>query len=229
MIDGKKVIALIPARAGSKRLPGKNILSLAGKPLLAWTIEAAKKSKYIDDVIVSTDDQATLLVAQEFGACCPELRPKHLSTDEATTQSVLFHVINRFGSDSQVVILLQPTSPLRNEKHIDEALELFNEKEAYSIVSLTPCEHPPEWSNVLPENKSLKGFLKNNGGKRSQEIETSYRLNGAIYIYDIERLLSTNSMEFEKDTYAYIMPNEVSLDIDYKLDFDICEYLIRLL
>lgn len=227
MINGKRVLAIIPARGGSKRLPRKNILRLKDRPLIAWTIGAAQKSKYIDDISVSTDDQEIADVSSQFGIKVPELRPSELSTDSATTQSVLFHSLEKFGNNADIVILLQPTSPLRNEKHIDEAIELFEMKRAFSIVSVTPCEHPPEWANTLPNDGSMKNFMRPSDNKRSQELDCSYRLNGAIYIYDIKKLISIGNMKYTDETFAYKMSNISSIDIDNQLDFYMTEFILN--
>lgn len=160
MIDGKKVIALIPARGGSKRLPRKNVLPLNGKPLIAWSIDAANNCPYIDKVLVSTDDQEIADVALQFGAEVPELRPEHLASDTAKTESVLIYTLEKFGKGDEILVLLQPTSPLRTTQHINEALELFIEKQALSVVSVTPCEHSPLWSNTLPEDGSMGGVYE---------------------------------------------------------------------
>ncbi|WP_434341253.1 cytidylyltransferase domain-containing protein [Motilimonas cestriensis] len=225
MINGKRVLAVIPARGGSKRLPRKNVLPLAGKPLIAWSIDAAAKSKYIDNVIVSTDDKEIAAIAEQYGGSVPELRPEHLSTDHATTQSVLFHTLEKYGADAKIVVLLQPTSPLRTHNNIDEAIELFTEKSAFSVISVTPCEHPPLWANVLPESGSMENFIIEN--KRSQELGDYYRLNGAIYIYDVERMLNDGSMSYQEDSFAYKMENENSIDIDNSIDFDMAEFFFR--
>lgn len=227
MLDGKRVIAVIPARGGSKRLPRKNILPLGGKPLIGWTIEAAQSSIYIDDVIVSTDNKEIADTASQFGLTVPELRPEALSTDTATTQSVLFYILNKYGKNADIVVLLQPTSPFRNGRHIDEAIELLTKKSAFSIVSVTPCEHPPQWANYLPDNDSMKGFVRVDSNKRSQDLGESFRLNGAIYVYDIQKLIEVGDMTFRQDTYAYRMSNNVSVDIDNQIDFDIAEFLYK--
>lgn len=226
MINNKKIIAIIPARGGSKRLPRKNILPLAGKPLMSWTIEAALASKYIDKVIVSTDDIEIQKVAQKAGADVPELRPENLSTDTATTQDVIFYTLDKFSNDEDIVVILQPTSPLRNHTHIDDALELFERKKASSIISVTPCEHPPQWSNTLPINGSLYNFIIPQNSQRSQDLEKYYRLNGAIYIYDTIKYKADNNISFCNESYAYIMENKHSIDIDTKNDFEYAEFIM---
>lgn len=227
MINGKKVLAIIPARGGSKRLPRKNILPLGEKPLIGWSIQAGLESKYVDQVFISTDDQEIADVSKHLGVDVPELRPENLSTDTATTQDVLFYTIDKFGGDSEIVILLQPTSPFRNHKHIDEALELFERKKAFSIVSVTPCEHPPQWSNILPVDGSMNNFIRTEDGVRSQDLENWFRLNGALYIYDTKDLISSKDMSYRSDTFAYVMTNEHSIDIDNQIDFDMAEFFLK--
>ncbi|MEL0613785.1 acylneuraminate cytidylyltransferase family protein [Marinomonas arenicola] len=225
MIGDNKVVALIPARGGSKRLPRKNIRSFSGKPLISWSIEAAQNSKYVDKVFVSTDDDEISKIAVSCGAISPEMRPAHLSSDNSSTKDVLLYTINKFFSDFDIVIILQPTSPLRKVQHIDEAVEFFIEKEACAVVSVTLCEHPPVWANTLPENKTMERFSHSNSLKRSQDIESYYRLNGSLYIYDVGRLIKSKDISYTKETYAYVMENIYSIDIDNKLDFEYAEFL----
>lgn len=227
MLNGKRVIAVIPARGGSKRLPRKNILPLGGKPLIGWTIEAAQKSQYVDDIFISTDDQKIADVVSQFGVEVPELRPEELSTDIATTQSVLFYTLEKFGRNADIVVLLQPTSPFRSNYHIDEAIELLDKKSAFSIISVTPCEHPPQWANTLPDNDSMKDFLRFGSGKRSQDLGEAFRLNGAIYVYDTHKLLEVGEMAYREDTYAYKMSNDSSIDVDNQIDFDMAEFFYQ--
>ncbi|RYU67840.1 acylneuraminate cytidylyltransferase family protein [Aliivibrio finisterrensis] len=227
MINNKKVMAIIPARGGSKRLPRKNVLPLKGKPLIGWTIEAAQQSKYIDTVFVSTDDQEIAEVAKQFGVDVPELRPEYLASDIATTQSVIFYTLETFGKDVDVALILQPTSPLRTAKHIDEAIEMLINKNAESIVSVTPCEHPPQWANTLPSDGSMGEFLRPEAFQRSQDLGEPYRLNGAIYVYDTIQLKERGEMLYTDKTFAYVMENKKSVDIDTQLDFEYAEFLIR--
>ncbi|KPZ69389.1 N-acylneuraminate cytidylyltransferase [Shewanella sp. P1-14-1] len=224
MINNQKVLAIIPARGGSKRLPRKNILPFIGKPLIAWSIEATKKSQWIDEVLVSTDDDEIAQTAEQFGAWVPELRPTELSSDTATSQSVLKYTLERFGKGYDIVILLQPTSPLRQVKHIDEALTLFFKKNAHSIVSVTPCEHNPLWANTLPPNGSMQDFIQTSSHIRSQDLNAFFRLNGAIYIYKTQSILQGNGLTYTSDTYAYQMENIYSIDIDNKIDFEMAEF-----
>ena len=177
----KTFLAIIPARGGSKRLPRKNILDLCGKPLISWSIEAALKSKYISKVVVSSDDEEILNISSNFGADIIK-RPYELANDTATTFDAIKHTINNLEKYDYIV-LLQPTSPLRNEKHIDEAIELLEEKQADGIVSVCEMDHSPLWSNTLPEDGNMRGFLREEIlNKRSQDLEKYYRLNGTIYM-----------------------------------------------
>jgi CMP-N-acetylneuraminic acid synthetase len=181
VLNGKTFLAVIPARGGSKRLPRKNVLDLAGKPLIAWTIEAAKQSKYIDHFVVSTDDQEITDVSKQFGAEVLT-RPGELATDTASSVDVVLHSINAQQKQYDYVILLQPTSPLRTAQHIDEAIELLFEKNANAIISVCETDHSPLWSNTLHEDGNMDNFIREEvKGKRSQDLPTYYRLNGAIF------------------------------------------------
>ena len=227
MYKEKTFLAIIPARSGSKRLPRKNVLDLAGKPLIAWSIEAARESQYIDSVVVSSDDDEILSVAKRYGAQSIN-RPKELASDTARTMDALFHVIENMQEDYDYIVLLQPTSPLRNAKDIDGAIEYLFEKEAQSIVSICEMEHSPLWANTLPHDRNMRNFLKDEVlNKRSQDLEPYYRLNGAIYICKMEELLREKSFFLKEGLFAYEMPQEKSIDIDTKLDFLIAESLLK--
>ena len=155
MINGQSILAIIPARRGSKRLPGKNIKILGDKPLIAWTIEAAKNSQYIDHIIVSTDSDKIAKVAKNWGVAVPFERPSYLSTDEASSEDVIVHTLNWIEENEGILfdyfILLQPTSPLRQTKDIDQALELMEKKNASSVVSVVKAVRPIEWYVILGE------------------------------------------------------------------------------
>ena len=188
----KTFLAIIPARGGSKRLPRKNILDLCGKPLISWSIEAALKSKYISKVVVSSDDEEILNISSNFGADIIK-RPYELANDTATTFDTVKHTIDNF-ENYDYIVLLQPTSPLRNENQIDEAIELLEEKQADAIVSVCEMDHSPLWSNILPEDGNMRGFLREEIlNKRSQDLEKYYRLNGAIYICKTYKLLKNKT------------------------------------
>jgi CMP-N-acetylneuraminic acid synthetase len=230
MIDGKTVLAIIPARGGSKRLPGKNIKLLNGKPVIAWTIQAALKSIYIDKVIVTTDDQEFARIAKKHGADIPFIRPPELAEDTSSSVSVLQHALKKLNENNEkydVVILLQPTSPLRRTLDIDDGFEYYSRKKAMSVVSVCPLEHPTSWCNSLPENGSLQNFLKDGvKEKRSQDIAKEYRLNGSIYIADVDYFTENNGFWGKNDIYAFIMGETESIDIDTIADFELCEYFM---
>ena len=226
MLHKKTFLAVIPARGGSKRLPRKNVLDLAGKPLISWSIEAAKKSKYVDEVIVSSDDDEILGIAHSLDVTALK-RPEILSTDTATTLEVIQYLIKNFEKQYTHLILLQPTSPLRESEDIDKAIELLDKKNADAVVSVCEMEHSPLWSNTLPQDKSMTAFLnKEILNKRSQDLETYYRLNGAIYVINIQKLLEKKSFFLEENIYAYVMDQKKSIDIDTRLDFEIAGYLL---
>ena len=174
MINGKRLLGIIPARGGSKRLPRKNILELAGKPLIGWTIEAARQSKFIDRVVVSTEDHEIGEVADHFGADVPFYRPPILAEDSATTLDVVINLIEalkKHGDFYEYIILLQPTSPLRRASHIDNACNQLIDDNAFAIVSVCLTEHHPLWSNTLPKNRSMYKFLKKEiHNLRSQDL-----------------------------------------------------------
>ena len=229
MIKKNKVLAIIPARKGSKRLPNKNKLDLNGKPLIAWTIESAMKSIYIDDIAISTNDEDIVEIAKLYDIDVPFLRPEELSSDKASTMDVIFHTINFYKSIGicyDIIILLQPTSPLRTSVDIDNSFKLLS-KDIKAIVSVCELDHSPLWSNVLPTNNSLEFFLKEDvQGLRSQDLPQYYRLNGAIYLSRIN-YLKTNNFFFGNQSKAYIMSTNNSLDIDTKLDFELCKLIMN--
>ena len=221
-----KYLAIIPARGGSKRVPRKNVLDLCGKPLIAYTVEAALKSKYIDKVVVSSDDEEILQISKKFGAETIK-RPDILASDTATTFDAIKHAIDSLEK-YEYIVLLQPTSPLRNSKHIDEAIELLKEKKASAVVSVCEMEHSPLWSNTLDDTLSMNNFLKDEVlNKRSQDLEKYYRLNGAIYICKTELLLKEKSFFLKENIFAYIMDRKSSVDIDEEIDFKMAEFFLK--
>ncbi len=232
MYKGKNILGLIPARVGSKGLPGKNIKLLSGKPLIAWTIEHALKSKYLDRIVVSTDDKEIAEVSRKYGAEIPFIRPKELAEDNAKGIDVVLHAIDWFRKNDNrkqydLLMLLQPTSPLRKSEDIDKAIELLFLKEAKAIVSICEVDHHPLWANTLPEDGCMKDFIrKETMNKNRQELPVYYRLNGAIYLAYCNYVKQYKSF-MGKDTFAYKMPKERSIDIDDKIDFKLAEILTK--
>jgi len=229
MINGRNVLVLIPARGGSKRLPKKNILPLCGKPLIAWTIDAALQSKYVDQVLVSTDCAEIATVSRQSGAQVPFLRPAELAGDSSSTNDVILHALGVSPfSLSDLVVLLQPTSPLRTAAHIDEILQLLVGNNAKGIVSVSECEHSPLWANTLPKNSQMGEFIRPTIlGKRSQDLPVYYRLNGAIYAFTKDSLLSHRGIFYSNDVYAFKMDRGCAVDIDDELDFQFAEVLMK--
>ena len=230
MLNKFHVTALIPARGGSKRLPRKNVKLLHGKPLIAWSIEVAKASKYIDRVIVSTDDEEIKKISEQYVAEVPFLRPEHLSNDHASSFDVIKHTIDSLQLDrsNELIVLLQPTSPLRLVSELDTALEFFIAKNAKGIVSISETEYSPMWSNTLPENGCMSDFIRPEvQGKRSQDLPTFFRLNGSIYIYETLALLEQSKIFFDNNVYGFETALETAIDIDTGLDFLIAETIMK--
>lgn len=223
------ILYIIPARGGSKGLPGKNIKLLAGKPMIAYSIEAALKSKYPGTVFVSTDDASIADIAKEHGAQVPVLRPAELATDTASTTDVIIHALDHYKQEQVVfdlIVVLQPTSPLRTSKDIDAAIELMIQKKAAAIVSVCENEHHPLWSNALPENGSMSEFIREEvKGKNRQQLPVYYRLNGAVYVSTVDEFLKNKGF-VHSGTYAYIMPTDRSVDVDHLIDFKLAELLL---
>lgn len=220
-------LAVIPARGGSKRLPNKNLLDLVGKPLINYTIDASLKSKYITKTIVSSDDDKILEVAKLNGSNIIK-RPVELASDHSSSFSAVEHTILNQNKKFDYVVLLQPTSPLRDETDIDNAIELLKKKKADAIISVSQLEHSPLWSNTLPKNNSLVDFLDSSVlNSRSQDLETYYRLNGAIYICKTDLLLKERTFFLNNNIYGYKMDKESSVDIDDIYDFKLAECIIN--
>lgn len=225
MLGARRVVAIVPARGGSKRLPFKNVLELKGKPLINWTIQAALDSKYVDDVVVSTDCLEIAKISKSCGAEVPFLRPDSLASDTASTNDVILHMISALNcSNDDIIMILQPTSPLRTSAHIDEALELFDNNAAFGVVSVCKCEHSPLWAGKLSEDGSFEGFMSEELlGMRSQDLPVYFRLNGAIYAYLVGKLVGRKGIYYDSSVFAYEMGMFSSVDIDTDIDFKLAE------
>lgn len=229
MYEGQKILGFIPARSDSKGLACKNTKLLLGKPLIAWTIQQARGSKYIDRVIVSTESKDIAEISEKYGADVPFLRPEELATDETKIIDVVLHAINwleQYDCVYDLVVLLQPTSPLRISDDIDGAIRLLFLKKAMGIISVCEAEPHPYWANILPDDRNMSNFLKPEVvNKNRQELPKLYRLNGAVYLGYCDYIKMQKSF-FGNDTFAYIMPKERSIDIDSIFDFEIAEYFL---
>lgn len=221
------MLAIIPARGGSKRLCGKNLKELNGKPLIAYTVEAAKASKYISKIIISTDDIAIADIAVKYGATCPFLRPDFLATDSARTIDVLKYTLKELEQENNLAIeefvLLQPTSPLRTSHDIDEAIEIFQAKNADSVISFCEEHHPIKWHKYIDADGKFENIFEEKIWNRQNE-RTTYYPNGAIYIFK-RGLISTENY-YTENSYAYVMNRKKSIDIDTIEDFEYAEYLL---
>lgn len=225
-----KTLAIIPARAGSKRLPRKNVLPLHGKPLICWSIETALAVSQISKIVVSTDDDAVVACLDNYPQITYVKRPSNLATDTANTMDVLFQVLDALELQDDFydrVLLLQPTSPLRQVSDIEAALELFDRKSAEAVISVTACEHSPLWSGTLPDDQSMQSFLAPSLlGIRSQDLPQYYRLNGAIYVARTDALKRYKNFFVIPKCYAYVMSPLNSVDIDQQIDFDFAQFLL---
>ncbi|OGL65173.1 CMP-N-acetlyneuraminic acid synthetase [Candidatus Uhrbacteria bacterium RIFCSPLOWO2_01_FULL_47_24] len=229
MYNQHSILGVIPARGGSKGVPRKNVRMLAGKPLIGWTIEAALRSGVFDCVAVVTDNQEIAEVAKKYGAEVPFMEPAELASDMVKGMEVILYTMDWFAAhDKQYDLLmcLQPTSPLRTAEDIRGALAFMEDKQAQSVVSVCKVEHSPLWANTLPPDLSLQGFIKENVNMPRQALEQFFRLNGAIYLAEWEYLLKHKTL-YAENSYGYIMPTERSIDIDSELDLYITEALLK--
>ena len=225
-----KNLAVIPARSGSKGLPNKNIRPLNGKPLIAYSIEAALNAGVFDTVHLSTDSENYAEIARAFGADVPFLRSEETASDTASSWDMVLEVLEnygRLGKTFDTIMLLQPTSPLRTVEDIRQAYRLMEEKSASAVVSVCEAEHSPLWCNTLPEDGCLEGFIPPSAKCRRQALEKYYRINGAVYVLTVSALRDWKGLEYGPDCYAYVMPQERSVDIDGPMDFLIAGALLR--
>lgn len=224
-----KSIAIIPARSGSKGLPDKNIRLVNGKPLMAYTIEAALQSGCFDTVHVSTDSEKYAELARSFGANVPFLRSSERSSDIASTWTVMSEVLEKYrdlGKTYDSFMILQPTSPLRTARHIRESFDLLEKKDGTSVVAVCEAEHSPLKFNTIPDDGSLAHFSDKRADRPRQQIDTYYLINGAIYL-----VKTHNDTEFPKDVYSencygYVMDRRDSVDVDDEDDLAMVEFLL---
>lgn len=223
------MIALIPARGGSKGLVDKNIRLLDGKPLISYTIEAAIKSKHITRVIVSTDSFEIAEISKKYGAEIPFMRPSHLATDNAKSIDVFNYTIDRLQNQEKKeipeIIILQPTSPLRNNIHIDEAVKIYGERNADSLVSYCKEDHSIFWHKYIKDDGRFEKIFEDDFMVNRQDLRATYYPNGAIYI--IKSSLLRKGTYYTENSYSYIMDRQFSVDIDTFDDFEYAEYLLN--
>jgi len=224
-----KILGIIPARGGSKGIPKKNIISIAGKSLLAWTIEEAKKSRFLNKIVVSSDDPQIISVAEKYN-CEIIKRPKRYATDYASSASVIIHALKYLKKEENytpdIIVLLQPTSPLRTFVDIDKAIKIFIRKRAEALISIT------EWDNkclkcFFMKKGILQGIVNNEFPFMSRQILPKiYIPNGAIYIV-LEKKFRKHKKLFLKKTIGFLMDKEKSIDLDSPQDIPFLENILK--
>ncbi|MBS5451810.1 MAG: acylneuraminate cytidylyltransferase family protein [Coriobacteriia bacterium] len=220
MFDNKTIVAVIPARGGSKGIPKKNIKILRGHPLIAYTISAARKSRYVDAVIVSTDSEEIANVARRYGAEVPFVRPQGLASDTSKSIDVLVHardVLVNMGRDYDVIVLMQPTSPLRSADEVDGAIEAFFSHGMMGTASVQLTSDNPILTRRLDEFGVLHPIIPISSTVRRQEMPPFYHVNGAIYVNDAHKINDHTSLN--DNPISYVMNKDRSLDIDNIEDF----------
>jgi CMP-N,N'-diacetyllegionaminic acid synthase len=224
------MLALIPARGGSKGIPRKNIRMLGGKPLISYAITAALNAKNIDRVIVTTEDKEIANIASSNGAEIPFLRPKELAQDDSKAIDAYIYTVEKLNEEldekiSSFIVIL-PTNPFVISEDIDNAIQLFKNKNADSVMSYTDASHPPLWAKKISEDLKVSNYfdLKDQLLNR-QDIPHAYMPNGSIFIFRLSLLKSNRYLS--DNSYGYIMPRERSIDIDTYLDFEYAEFLMK--
>jgi CMP-N-acetylneuraminic acid synthetase len=224
----EQILAIIPARAGSKRLEKKNIKLLCGKPLIAYTIESALASHYLNRIVISTEDEEIARISRSFGAEVI-MRPLALAQDDSTTEDVIVNVLDQLKNKEnyipEILVLLQPTSPLRTTEDINNAIKIFIGTHGDSLVSITKFDHPPHWAFQI-ENGMLKSAFSKKSLKRSQDLPSLYRPNGALFITRTDSFIKNRSF-YTKQTIPFILPRKRSIDIDDEFDFLVTEFLLN--
>jgi len=225
-----EILGIIPARGDSKGLRKKNIKNLAGKPLIYYTIREAKKSRFLTKLVVSTENSEISKIAQKNGAEIIN-RPKNLASDKASPISVILDTIHQLEKlhiySPDIIVILQPTSPLRKTCDIDDAVKLFLKSNCDSVISVSTIKHPPEWIYKISKKGNLEKYLKKNKEiTRRQDSPELYELNGAVFVLDKNKFIKTRKV-IGKNSKAYIMPIERSVDIDSKFDLAIAELILK--
>lgn len=228
MIKKLKVLALIPARGGSKGIKNKNITEIGGKPLIAYTIEAAKNSKYVDEVVVTTDSVEIARISKLFGASVPFLRPENLASDTSKTIDAVIHakeMLKKQGKEYDILVLLQATSPLRTYEDLDGALERFCYRDMKSLAAVSKVADNPMLIRTIEDDGKLKKLLNVNSTCRRQDMPTYYKVNGSIYINKMDEI--SESTSFNDNEISYIIESTHAIDIDSYIDLEIAKYLLN--
>ncbi len=232
MYKGKSILAIIPARGGSKGLPGKNIRVLCGKPLIAWSIEHAEKSKYVDDVFISTDSPEIASVAEQYGVSVPELRPEYLARDSAPSSEFILYTLEKLrneGKQYDCFILLEPTSPLRDVDDVDKAIEMLVDNPASESVvgvAMSGTIHPA-FMVLVGEDGYLKPLEEGKHDMRRQDLPNVFFFEGSVYVSKVEAFLQKKTFYHDK-TLPYIVPEWKSYEVDNLVDFNIIETIMKM-
>lgn len=224
-VPSRHILGLIPARGGSKGIPRKNIKPIAGKPLIAWAIESALRSKVLAGVVVTTDDEEIAEIARRHGAQVPFLRPAELARDDTPGVAPVLHALDQL-TDYDTVLLLQPTSPLRTTTDIDDCVAQARRLGAPCMVSVSEVHQHPNWMYRLDANQRLSALLDAPHVTRRQDLPKVYAANGALYYADAT-WLRTQRTFITPDTAAYVMPVQRAVDLDTPLDWRLAELLLK--
>ena len=222
MYKERHIIAVIPARGGSRRLPRKNILPIGDNPLIAWSIKSALECQYIDRCIVSTDDEEIAEISKDAGAEVL-MRPEELATDTAPTLPVIQDVVKRIETHADFIVLLQPTSPFRDPEGISEAIAKLIDTEADALLGVSKCKMPPEWLLQVKDEYLKLPDYNDLSKTRSQDHQEWFRINGALYIYSRETLMNAEKYAFGEKTLPFLIESPYDIDIDTEEDFKIAE------
>ncbi|MDR1701107.1 MAG: acylneuraminate cytidylyltransferase family protein [Lachnoclostridium sp.] len=228
MKEQDKILALIPARGGSKGIKNKNIVSLCGKPLISYTIEAAKRCEYVDDIVVTTDSEQIAETARMYGAKVPFLRPKELAEDTSPTIDAVIHALkelNKMARSYDVLVLLQPTSPLRKSEDIRLALDAFYEHKKKGLLSVSPVRDSPVLIRSMNEDCELKPLLSESGTVRRQDMKPYVAVNGGIYINAVSDISKETS--FNDNPVGFLMEEDQAVDVDCERDLRLAEWLMK--
>jgi N-acylneuraminate cytidylyltransferase len=218
MLGGKRVLAVITGRGGSKGLPRKNVLEVGGRPMVAWSVLAAKASRYLDRVVLSSDDPEIIAAAGEAGCDVPFVRPPELATDDASIADVVLHALDTVGESFDIVVLLQATSPLRSAADIDGTLEMLERSGAPACLTVTPPAKPPYWMVRVAADGRMSRVVEPPGpADRRQQLPAVYAFNGAVYAVRVDEFRLHRSFN-GPGTLAYVMPPERSVDVDTRMD-----------
>lgn len=228
MYQGKKILALIPARGGSKGIKDKNIMPLHGRPLIAYAIDCGLQSKYVDSVVVTTDSEKIAEVSRQCGARVPFMRPAKYAQDTSTTLVAVIHAVDTLkamGETYDALLLLQPTQPLRTSQDVDSAIEAYFEKGEEDLVSVSLVSDHPIFVRTIDENGTMHKLLDCSSTCRRQDMPPFYRVNGCIYINNLEKLNEKTS--FGDNPIPFVMERSHSVDIDDLADFYLAEYYLK--